>query len=40
MYCANRKLYMCFIDVERVFNSIKECVGVGNEKERNAGSFG
>ena len=40
VYHANGlKLYMCFVDLEKAFDSAKESVGMGNEEERNTRSF-
>ena len=35
-----KKLYMCFVDLEKAFDSAKENVGMGIEEERKTRSFG
>ena len=41
-YANGIKLHMCFVDLEIAFDRVsrKEGVGMGNEEERNPGSFG
>ena len=29
-----KKLYMCFVDLEKVFDRVQEGIGVGNEEKR------
>ena len=31
-----KKLYMCFVDLKKAFDSLEESCGMGNEKERNS----
>ena len=38
-HAKGKKLYMCFVDLEKAFDR-EECVGNGNEEERNTRSFG
>ena len=35
-----KKLYMCFVDLEKAFESTKESVGMGNEEGRERISLG
>ena len=39
-YAKGKKLYMCFVDLEKAFDSYGESVGMGIEEERNTISFG
>ena len=39
-HAKGKMLYMCFVDIEKAFDSAKESVGMGNEEERNTRSLG
>ena len=35
-----KKLYMCFVDIEKAFDIVPRSVGMGDAEERNTRSFG
>ena len=39
-YAKGKKLYLCFVDLEKAFDRVLRSVGMGNEDEKNTRSFG
>ena len=39
-HAKGKKLYMCFVDLEKAFESTEESVGMGNEEKRKARRLG